>query len=145
METFIFIAARTSPTEWEDAAAARAEAAGGAGRAPSGVAVRGMRASPRAGVAGATRPPAPAHGASAAGRGVSSRYRGVHWSKSRSKWTAQIYDKDRKIHLGYYADELDAARAYDDAARRMRGNAAVVNLSALSARADSDSSDNEDD
>ena len=34
--------------------------------------------------------------------------------------------------------------AYDDAARRMR-DAAVVNLSALSARADSDSSDNEDD
>ena len=89
--------------------------------------------------------PSPAHGACAAGRGVSSRYRGVHWSKSRSKWTAQIYDKDRKIHLGYYADELDAARADDDAARRMRGNAAVVNLSALSARADSDSSDNEDD
>ena len=98
----------------------------------------------RVGGAGAALPTAStaARGASAAGRGVSSRYRGVHWSKSRSKWTAQIYDKDRKIHLGYYGDELHAARAYDDAARRMRGEAAVVNLGA---RADTDVSDDEDD
>lgn len=46
----------------------------------------------------------------------SSQYQGVSWHKMFKKWSAQIVDDDgRRRHLGLFADELDAAKAYLDA------------------------------
>ena len=46
---------------------------------------------------------------SAPGPAFSSLFKGVIWSKSHNKWTAQCKGK----HVGYHATEEDAARAYN--------------------------------
>lgn len=57
-----------------------------------------------------------------------SQYRGVCWDKKIGKWKANIKVSGKKIHLGVFEDEKDAAIAYDGAARKYRGEAAVVNF-----------------
>lgn len=50
-------------------------------------------------------------------RKTTSKYKGVCWVKGRSKWRAEIsIEKYKGQHLGYFVDEIDAARAYDRAA-----------------------------
>ncbi len=46
-----------------------------------------------------------------------SRYKGVTWHKARRRWNARIRSNRRTISLGYFDNELDAAKAYDVAAR----------------------------
>lgn len=46
----------------------------------------------------------------------SSRFRGVTWSKATTKWLASIKVEGHSYHLGSFAIEEDAARAYDQAA-----------------------------
>jgi hypothetical protein len=61
-------------------------------------------------------------------RGGSSRFKGVGWHKHRGKWTARIVVAGRRIALGYYADELAAAAAYDAAAITYFGEFARLNF-----------------
>ena len=61
--------------------------------------------------------------AQAAGQ-PTSRYVGVSWGKNERRWRAQINHEGRNQSLGYFAEEEAAARAFDDAARRLRGNMA---------------------
>jgi len=42
----------------------------------------------------------------------SSKYVGVHYYKSKSKWSAYIYINGKQKHLGYFLNELDASEAY---------------------------------
>ena len=57
-------------------------------------------------------------------RGGASRYRGVR--RSGKKWQAQIGDGNgKKVHIGTYATEVDAAHAYDAAARRKHRGASA--------------------
>ena len=42
-----------------------------------------------------------------------SGYRGVHWRKSRKKWTSQIRVDSKKIHLGSFDTAINGAVAYD--------------------------------
>jgi hypothetical protein len=58
----------------------------------------------------------------------SSQYVGVSWVKRDSRWRAQINIKGKRILLGGYASEEEAARAYDAAARRYYGPDAQVNF-----------------
>lgn len=51
--------------------------------------------------------------------GGSSKYRGVIWHKSNSKWEARSYINGQQRFLGYYKHEEDAARAYDEYAQRI--------------------------
>ena len=53
----------------------------------------------------------------------SSPYEGVCWVKQRRLWKAYIYNKGGQV-LGHFVEEKDAARAYDDAARRLRDDKA---------------------
>ena len=58
-----------------------------------------------------------------------SRFKGVSWSKPANKWRAYIVRDRRQIHIGLYADEFEAARAYDAKAAEMWGDHAHLNLS----------------
>jgi hypothetical protein len=57
-----------------------------------------------------------------------SRFKGVCWSKSAKKWVAYIKLDGRQQHLGCFAEELEAAHAYDSAARRLFGEFARLNF-----------------
>jgi hypothetical protein len=54
-------------------------------------------------------------------RTPSSRFRGVAWCKRSAKWKASLTVRGRRRHLGYFADEADAARAYDRATSEEEG------------------------
>ncbi len=58
----------------------------------------------------------------------SSIYKGVILQKDHSKFYASIKVNRRKIFLGYFDNEIDAARAYDEAARKLQGEFAVLNF-----------------
>ena len=62
-------------------------------------------------------------------RGGSSRFRGVSWEKARCKWVAYINKDKKRISLGRYSTEEDAARAYDVAALDQWGEYASLNFS----------------
>jgi hypothetical protein len=57
-----------------------------------------------------------------------SKYKGVHWHKGQKKWAAQITADKKSYHLGYFYDEIAAARAYDKAARKLHGQFASLNF-----------------
>lgn len=57
-----------------------------------------------------------------------SKYTGVTWDGRRGKWRADIYENRRKIFLGHFAEEEEAARAFDSAAKEKRGEFAVLNF-----------------
>ena len=61
-------------------------------------------------------------------KNTSSRYKGVFWSKHANKWRSQIKVSRRRIHLGYFDSEIEAARAYDRAARKHHKEFAVPNF-----------------
>lgn len=60
----------------------------------------------------------------------SSRYKGVSWWKNQGKWTARLAHNGQDFWLGYYTDEIEAALAYDRAAREQFGEYAVLNFPA---------------
>lgn len=57
-----------------------------------------------------------------------SRFKGVTWNTQNSNWNARITVNYRPVHLGVFANEMDAARAYDDAARYYFGDFARSNF-----------------
>ena len=60
--------------------------------------------------------------------GCSSRFKGVSWSKEVLKWRANIKKDNKQCSLGYFTDETDAARAYNQAALRLHGDFACLNV-----------------
>lgn len=60
--------------------------------------------------------------------GFSSRFKGVSWKSNKRKWRAQIKVARAIKHLGYFNDEISAAKAYDGAAIRAFGEFALLNL-----------------
>lgn len=60
--------------------------------------------------------------------GCTSRFKGVYFSTIRGKWIAQIRRTNAPRHLGCFTDEVEAARAYDIAARELFGEFAVLNF-----------------
>lgn len=61
-------------------------------------------------------------------RGTSSRFLGVSYKKDHKKWCAQFPQNGRSRCIGYFTDEVDAARAYDRRAVEMLGAAARLNF-----------------
>jgi hypothetical protein len=56
-----------------------------------------------------------------------SRFKGVSFHKHVKKWQAEIQKNHVKHQLGYFENEADAARAYDEAAKRIHGEFALTN------------------
>jgi hypothetical protein len=56
-----------------------------------------------------------------------SGYKGVSFSKIRNKWWARIGINYESIDLGYFDDKKDAARAYNEAAKKYHGEFALLN------------------
>lgn len=59
---------------------------------------------------------------------VSSAYKGVSWFSPARRWQAEIQKDKQRRHLGYFLSELDAAYAYDAAARELFGEFAYPNF-----------------
>ena len=64
----------------------------------------------------------------------SSKYRGVYLYKRTNKWKAYISYDNKSLHLGYFENEDDAARAYDEAAQKYHKEFAVLNFSQVAAK-----------
>lgn len=61
-------------------------------------------------------------------RGGTSNFKGVTWHKRDQKWCVGITVNKRKIHIGYFALEKEAALAYDISAIKYFGQYAKVNF-----------------
>jgi hypothetical protein len=59
--------------------------------------------------------------------GCSSKYKGVYWNKRANKWKSCICVNHVKMYLGYFTDELDAAKAYNKKAAEIFGLFALLN------------------
>ena len=59
--------------------------------------------------------------------GGTSRFKGVTWHKQSKKWQAVIRVNGRPMYLGVFADESDAAAAYNKAAIEGFGECALIN------------------
>jgi hypothetical protein len=60
--------------------------------------------------------------------GCYSKYKGVSWHKHQKKWQAQICYNGRNKCVGCFDDEIDAAKAYDEAAKKYHKEFAVLNF-----------------
>ena len=60
--------------------------------------------------------------------GGSSSYKGVSYDKEHRKWEAGITVKGKRIHIGLFDTEIEAARAYDRKARELFGEYAYLNF-----------------
>lgn len=56
-----------------------------------------------------------------------SKFKGVSWSNTFKKWEVKICHKYKKMHLGLFNDEKEAAKAYNKKAIELRGNFAFLN------------------
>jgi len=61
-------------------------------------------------------------------KNVSSKYKGVAWNKDKNKWRARIHFNGKLIFLGYFKDEIQAAKTYDEAAKKYYGRFAYLNF-----------------
>jgi len=62
-------------------------------------------------------------------KGCSSRFKGVSHHKQNGRWQAEIKPPgQKKIFLGYFDEEQDAARIYDEHAKRLFGEFAKLNF-----------------
>ncbi len=59
---------------------------------------------------------------------TSSRFKGVTWFKQTHRWHAQIRTNGKRVHLGFFSTEEDAAKAYDRAALEAFGEYACTNF-----------------
>jgi len=57
-----------------------------------------------------------------------SKYKGVAWNKNTRKWRANICIEKKPKYLGFFEDEKEAAKAYDRAAKKHRGEYAFLNF-----------------
>lgn len=60
--------------------------------------------------------------------GASSQFVGVRWNKESRRWRAAIQLNGRQKQIGVFTDEIEAAKAYDAAARVLHGEFARLNF-----------------
>jgi len=57
-----------------------------------------------------------------------SKYKGITFYKKQQNWGVQICVAGEKIFLGTFEDEIEAAMAYDEAAKKHYGEYAKLNF-----------------
>jgi hypothetical protein len=60
---------------------------------------------------------------------TTSQYIGIYFEKRTGRWIARIEHNNKRIWIGRYDSEIDAALAYDDAAKKYHGEFARLNFS----------------
>lgn len=58
----------------------------------------------------------------------SSRFKGVYWRADKSRWIVTIAKDGKRVNLGSFTSEEEAARRYDTAAREIFGEFASTNF-----------------
>jgi len=58
----------------------------------------------------------------------SSAFKGISWHKDRNKWRVRIQINGRLKHLGYFSNEVEAAKTYDKKAKELFGEFAYTNF-----------------
>jgi AP2 domain len=61
-------------------------------------------------------------------RGGSSNFKGVSWVKRRKKWLVAFRCNKQYHFIGWFEDEVEAARAYDSAILPLAGDFARLNF-----------------
>ncbi len=56
------------------------------------------------------------------------QYNGIMWRRDRKKWRVRLTINGRQRTFGHYDDEIEAAKAYDEMAKKYRGDFAVLNF-----------------
>jgi len=67
---------------------------------------------------------------------TTSKYKGVSWQKHSHNWRAKLQHGPLYIHIGMFENEMDAARAYDEAAIKHFGKYARLNFPIAQEEAD---------
>ena len=57
-----------------------------------------------------------------------SKFKGISRQRHEKNWTARIHANNKTCHLGTFASEIDAARAYDKKAAELHGEFACLNF-----------------
>jgi hypothetical protein len=57
-----------------------------------------------------------------------SKYKGLEWDRIQRKWKARIQMNNRKIYIGAFDNEREAAKAYDKKARQLFKEFACLNF-----------------
>ncbi len=59
--------------------------------------------------------------------GSKSEFKGVFWAKDKDKWHARVKANNIQYHIGYFDDEVEAAKAYNEKAKELHGEFAYLN------------------